>query len=190
MGQRHGLRWAQIALMCGIVVSYLFPWYLYVTKWEVSARSLDPAPAKVESMSGFVLSVNLARAAIKQCRRRPLLDEAAINAGLWTMHTGPLLLAAICVAWMALRGARARLPMWPAVTLVLLSSGIMSCQLVAVGRELMFKGADWVGMHAGGLTQPSAWFGGPLVCSVVSVALLGLTIRQRVTAMRGEYVDE
>ncbi len=124
---------AEIALLFGILVSYLLPWHVYITGWYGGGRAGDPYPRTWKYVSGFRLCWQLARAAGDQAygdtrlwlqgRRHAKSERAFVNALFCVTHTGPIVVA----VWALARGLRKRQlkprqRLWSGVALVSLAA--------------------------------------------------------------------
>lgn len=185
---------AEIALLFGILASYLLPWHVCVTEWYAPGHG-DPSPRRWRCLSGARLSWELAGVAVGQAyrdtrlwlqgRRHTHSDRALVNALFCVTHTAPIAVAAWALARnLRKRPLKPRQRLWSVVVLVSLAGlhSYLAWTHKGYGGPVLYRIWDYP-PH-----RPVVW--GPSACLIFSVALacvwVTLSRRERSRAARRE----
>jgi len=203
------MKLAQVILICGVILSYLLPWHIYIVEWESNPNGAHPGivmiPIRSTYPSGFRLSVDLAMIAHKQWYiEGSMVDDGVTyrtypvrGRAMWTALYAVLLLLPLLVAAVSLvrvvrsRRTRRIVGPWLAAALMILA---VTAFLVSGNPP----GTTWVptpdiirsqGTHNPVFpTQTTLW--GPLIFLAFSVTLAGLWIAETIRRRRGHRVSD
>lgn len=159
------MRRFEITLLCGILISYLLPWQVYLLDW-VGEGSGDPCPTRGEYVSGLRLCSELLRATVASVGRGRWFWDAPINAVFFLSHLLPLIIAAVAT-YRVVAGKRSGRFVSPAAAglfVVPIANWALACH----DPNLVFSGLAWA---QGFPYHRGIWSAGPLLCLFTATAV-------------------
>jgi hypothetical protein len=188
---------ARLALIAGLIMSYLLPWHNIVSPDGgpyVLLGIKESPPEHVEYASGFRVCAELAAIAWRRAHaENPAWGEVFWTAGCLGVFLLPLLFALWALGRALLRRRAAPPRTWVAIALVM--TGVASFLVSGNGpkglREIsisdILQHQGWTGpQHLS--VEPMLW--GPLACHVLAVALAILWVVERARILRFPQPDQ
>ncbi|HUW58646.1 MAG TPA: hypothetical protein VMZ92_18565 [Planctomycetota bacterium] len=198
------MKGAQTALICGVILSYLLPWHVYIIEWETNRDGPHPGlmviPIRCTYPSGFQVSADLAVIAHRQWyiegglrdgavihKTYPVRGRAVVTALYVVILLLPLLIAAFSLVRVIRSPKTGRtVGPWIAAALVIFAFAAFLCSGNGPRDVYEFSISPILyhqGTHEPVLpVRPTLW--GPLSCLLLSVALAGLWLAESIRRRR------